>query len=68
MIVLQARKQAYDSLNEAHLLTSVETEEKPEENIKEDEENTQMGEFGNGKEKHNKTVEVREKQISFFYP
>ncbi|KAJ6655387.1 hypothetical protein lerEdw1_005445 [Lerista edwardsae] len=54
----KARKKAYDSLDEARLLTSVETEEKPEEmKIKEGEENTQMGEFGNGKEKQNKTVE-----------
>ncbi|XP_066488408.1 protein NOXP20 [Tiliqua scincoides] len=57
----KARKKAYDSLDEARLLTSVEIEKSPEEKIKgeekEGEENIQTEESVNGEEKKNKTVE-----------
>lgn len=68
MFVLQARKKAYDSLDEARLLTSVKAEETPEDKTKEEkesEENTETGKPGNGQEKKNKTVEVRENKVFF---
>lgn len=64
MVVLQARKKAYNCLEEASPATSIEIQEHPEtkskgEGEKESEENLQTEESENQEGKNPKTIEVR---------